>query len=116
MSRPGGRWPIRVLVPLLARPLAAHDVENLEALARHALNVARTQMRVWLSESDDESAHAYMIERAWQLSVKFKPAPGRSFQKYCFWILSRYSLTDWLRFERGRTRWEFSDHEHNRDK
>ncbi len=94
---------------MLGGKLSLHDVDDVEKLARKALEerLRVVQLEPPLSEHERESALAHLVVVAWQASLRYDPNRYRSFASYCGHFL-RYGFIDWLRKERGRTRWQFA--------
>lgn len=81
---------------LLGSTLAVYDVRDLEALVRRALD---NQLRGWgarLAQDEYEDALAYLITKAWELSLVYRPTPGLAFSTYCTRIV-RKRVVDWYR-------------------
>jgi DNA-directed RNA polymerase specialized sigma24 family protein len=100
---------------MLSRPLVLHgiDVERLMAkVIDRSGTVARLEPRLQPHERDDLLAH--LIAVAWRLSLDFKPGRGSvSLSTYVYTIASR-RVVDWIRSTRGRSKWVFHDHVHER--
>jgi hypothetical protein len=68
-----------------------------------------------LNPSDREDALAYLVATGWELSLTFDPERGVPFDSYAYSILS-LRVTDWLRKDEGRTRWQFAGHTYERER
>ena len=95
---------------LLASTLRLHDVTDTEALCLHVVKTSRLPL-TW-HEKEDLCAH--LIGEAWVLSTRYEPG-ARSFSAYATATL-RLRAIDWHRARKGRTKWVFSDHVHERER
>jgi DNA-directed RNA polymerase specialized sigma24 family protein len=86
-----------------------------EEFSRRVLHGWMRRTETTLNHTDHEDALAYLIAVAWQVSLRYDPARGVRFDSYLYSILS-HRCTDWLREDEGRTRWQFSGHEHVRER
>lgn len=105
--------------PLLQGTLTLHDIADVEALARKALQdhlrqgAGRGQARTsWLNEDDHEDALTYLIATAWNLSRRYGPdadhpaiQSDRPFGLLCYWLMRR-RIVDWYRQRYGSTRYK----------
>lgn len=96
--------------PVLNERFALHDIRDVEAYCAQILHRHDHQ----LNPTDREDLLAYLIETAWELSLKYDPAgrPAR-FGVYAHPILQR-RVTDWKRQRHGRTTWTFGTHTYTR--
>lgn len=72
---------------VLAAPLRLHDVDDVEALARKALD---DRLRAWgarLRPSDYEDFLTELIAAAWELAGRYDPERGLSFATHAYRIL-----------------------------
>ena len=79
--------------------LELHDVKDTEALCGKV--VARSGLR--LTPDQHERLVTYLIETAWELSLRYRPGTGSTanFASWCTVIL-RKRVVDWIRTEQGR--------------
>jgi hypothetical protein len=92
-------------VALLARPLSLHDVGDVEALARDALNERLRAMGAQLQQADYDDLLTDLIAVAWVLSLKYDRARSRlTFSTYAGQIL-RKRVVDWFRHRLGDSRY-----------
>ena len=93
-------------MPVLSRPFALHDIRDSEAFAARIIQRSRLE----LSYYDHEDLLAYLVETAWELSLRYRRGnpdfPAR-FSVYATNILRR-RVVDWQRQRDGRTRWQFA--------
>lgn len=84
--------------------------EDAEDLARRVLANYCRRTHSKLNPADTEDALAYLIATAWELAeFHYDPKRGGRFDSYAYSILS-FRVTDWLRGDEGRTRWQFATH------
>jgi DNA-directed RNA polymerase specialized sigma24 family protein len=88
----------------LPTPIQAHDVNDLEALVRRALNDELHHRRSHLNPADYEDALAYLIADAAFLAQRYDPTRARpgagkttNFATWCYRI-TRRRYTSWLRW------------------
>jgi hypothetical protein len=82
-------------------PLRLFDVEDAFGWCGRFLDDT-----VELSYHQREDLHAYLVSECWRISLEFDPDRGVYFSTFAAGILKRRRV-DWLRKERGRTRWRF---------
>ena len=90
-------------------PLRLFDVEDTFGFCRRFLDDAGTE----LSYHQREDLHAYLVSECWRISLEFDPDRGVYFSAFATGVLKRRRV-DWLRKERGRTRWSFRGRIHER--
>ncbi len=85
--------------------LRLHDVDDVEGLARDALN---DRLRTWgahLRPHDYEDALAYLVATAWEVSRRYdRSRSAQSFSTYAGRIL-RFRVADWYRGFLGDSRY-----------
>lgn len=92
---------------LLSRPLQLHDVQDVEA---HVWRTISSSTHVaGLRPHEREDLCAYLIGLAWELSIAYNPARGRVTFSSFLGTTARLRIIDWVRKERGRSKWTFSD-------
>ena len=84
---------------MLTGKLTLHDVRDVEAFTGSIVE----QSRLELDYHAREDLAAYLVATCWELSVGFEPG-GISFSTYASKTLRR-RVFDWVRRDRGRTRW-----------
>jgi DNA-directed RNA polymerase specialized sigma24 family protein len=84
-------------------PLRLFDVHDTEAFCWHI--VRSSDLKLTYHEAEDLCA--FLVSSAWEISLRFEPGRGVQFSRYARTRL-RNKTTDWLRKERGRTKWTFS--------
>lgn len=95
---------------LLASKLSLHDVADTEGLCVRIVQTSRLPLT--FHEKEDLCAH--LIGEAWVLSTRYEPG-ARSFSAWATNTLKLRAI-DWARARKGRTRWVFSDHVHERER
>lgn len=104
---------------LLTGKLTLHDITDVEAHARQALNDhlhhgagTGTPTRSWLPETDYEDALAYLITVTWEASRRYGPNAtsrpihsDRPFSALAYWLMRR-RIVDWYRARYGSTRYK----------
>jgi hypothetical protein len=82
--------------------LPLHDVRDTEQLCWAV--VARSRLN--LPQDQRESLCSYLIETAWELSLRYEPG-RRSTNNFAGWatVQLRLRVIDWIRKEYGRTKW-----------
>jgi DNA-directed RNA polymerase specialized sigma24 family protein len=87
-------------------PIPAHEVRDLRALVRRALDDELKHRNAHLDPTAYDDALAYLVAEAWQLSTRYDPArsrpnpaggPHSNFSSWCYQIIRR-RYTDWLRW------------------
>lgn len=96
---------------MLAGKFALYDCDDVEALAERVVALSG----LTLSWHEREDLTTYLIETAWQLSLRFDADRLDSFGAFA-WNVLRLRTTDWLRQRRGRTRWQFADSTYERER
>jgi hypothetical protein len=100
---------------LLSRVLALHDVNDAEGLARRALGDQLRSMGAHLSGHELEEAVTYLIETTWEASLRYDPQRCSSFSRFSYQLCRRRTI-DFIRAKNGRTRWQFADSTHVRER
>ena len=90
------------------------DVPDVEALCVRAARTWATRNEARLSPDDFESLVAFLIEATWRMSERYDPERSSSFKAIVHGRLANRCV-DWMRQHRGRTRWQFSGHTHERE-
>jgi DNA-directed RNA polymerase specialized sigma24 family protein len=99
-------------VSLLGSVFTLHDADDVEKLARRALEDALRASGAHLRAHEHADAVAFLIAECWRISIDFDPSRGLSFSTYAFRTLRR-RYVDFLRQEH-RTVWKFKDRTHTR--
>ena len=97
---------------MLTGKLSLHGIDDVEAFAAAIVNRSRLE----LNHHDREDLACYLVETAWELSLKYQrgdPKYPPRFSVYAAPIL-RNRVVDWQRKRFGRTRWVFHDRVHMR--
>lgn len=81
-----------------------HDVDDVPALARKALDARLNEFNAHLTPQDKEDALAFLIATAWELSRSYDRKLGPSYSTYCFRML-KLRLVDWYRTTFGDARY-----------
>lgn len=90
---------------LLSGVVSLHDVDDVEGLARRALDDSITSWGARLSALDYEDAMSYLLEVMVRLAGSYDPAKGRnSFSTFAYRILRR-RVVDWYREAKGDARY-----------
>jgi hypothetical protein len=98
-------------VALLNSRLQLHDVDDAEAFAARIAGRYATD----LNQHDLEELIVYLVEVAWELSLKYTPGQSANgFSAGAGTILQR-RIIDWRRSKFGRTRYQFSDRTYERE-
>lgn len=101
---------------MLNGKLALFDVPDVERLCVRVLANWERRTQTTLNASDREDAVAYLVATAWEIAeFHFDPLRGVRFESHLQSILS-FRVTDWLRADEGRTRWQFATHEYVRER
>lgn len=87
-----------------------HDIEDVEELCQAAANRAMPG----LPYHEFEDLVRFLVERVWWSSTRYDTAWSSSFEATVRPQL-RNRCIDWFRQTRGRTRWQFKDHIHERE-
>ena len=98
----------------LTRVYRLHDIDDVEALCARAARGWVTKTEARLSPEDFESLVAFLVEAVWRMSERYDPELSSSFEAIVRNQLPNRCV-DWLRTHRGRTRWQFSGHTHERE-
>jgi hypothetical protein len=99
---------------LLASRYELHDIPDVEALCARAAHRWASKNEARLSTDDLESLVSFLIAAVWRMSERYDPAKSTSFRAVVIGRLGNRCV-DWLRQHRGRTRWQFSGHTHERE-
>lgn len=91
-----------------------HDVDDVGLLCVRAATRWMRRSRTRLSDHDFDSLIAFLVEAVWRMSERYDPARSSSFKAIVVGRLENRCV-DWLRADRGRTRWQFSSHTHERE-
>lgn len=86
---------------------------DIEALAVAVLN-AWQRRNTRLNPDDFDDALAFIVAAGWELSTRYEAGRYSSFHDYAKHILA-LRVTDWLRGNEGRTRWQFDGHVYERE-
>jgi hypothetical protein len=100
---------------VLSGKLALHDVDDVEALAARALGDQLRSMGAHLSGHEHEDAITFLVEVVWETSLRFDPERCSSFSKFSYQLCRRRTI-DFIRAKNGRTRWQFADSTHERQR
>ena len=95
---------------LLSRPFPLHDIDDTAAYCAPIVERYGADLE-W---HDREDLHAYLVETAWQLSLRHDASRGK-FSAWLGWKLGQRAH-DWRRQRFGRTRWKFSGHTYERER
>lgn len=76
--------------------MALHDIRDTEKLCRRILDNHLRKTRATLNHHDTEDAVSYLIETAWELSLRYDPNRNTSFSKYAYSVLA-LRIVDWYR-------------------
>ncbi len=87
----------------LSAPLAVHDVRDLGRLVTSVISSSRVDL-TW---TEREDLDAYLLATAWELSTRYEPGGSVSFSTWATTTLKLRTI-DFVRKERGRTRWAFA--------
>jgi hypothetical protein len=98
---------------LLASKWKLHDCDDVEALAQSIVSKSGLQLR----HDQRESLVTYLVEETWKLSLRYEPERG-STSSFTGWASKQLPLRciDWIRLERGRTKWQFSGSTYERER
>jgi hypothetical protein len=86
-------------------PFPLHDVDDVPALARKALDTRLNEWGAHLSPHDREDALAFLIATAWELGRSYREDLGLAYSTYCFRML-KLRLVDWYRSTFGDSRYD----------
>jgi hypothetical protein len=101
---------------LLGRPWALHDVEDVERLVRTALDDGLRARGAHLRVHQYDDALAFLLGAAWEISERWEPGRGGvAFATFLYRTI-RLRLVDWWRAEFGRSKWQFSNGAHVRER
>jgi DNA-directed RNA polymerase specialized sigma24 family protein len=84
-------------------PLRLFDVRDTEAFCWRIVRSSNPD----LNHHDAEDLCAFLVASAWEISLTFDPSKGVWFSRYARTRL-RNKTVDWVRKEKGRTKWTFS--------
>jgi DNA-directed RNA polymerase specialized sigma24 family protein len=93
---------------MLSSTLTLHDVRDVESLCARVVERSGVELRS--HERDD--LMAYLVSECWVLSRRYE-AGGIKFSTWATTTLKLRAI-DWVRKERGRTRWQFTGRVHER--
>jgi hypothetical protein len=102
-------------VSLLGRPWTLREVEDVEAFVRTILETRLERKGARLRPDVHADAVAYLLEVAVRADRSYDSSRGTSFEQYLGWKISN-GVVDFYRREFGRTRWQFSDWLHERER
>jgi hypothetical protein len=102
-------------VSLLGRPWTLREVADVEAFARRILEAKLERRGAHLRPDLYDDALAYLLEVAFRADRSYDASYGGSFEQYVGWKLS-LGVVDFYRKELGRTRWQFRDSLHTRER
>src|SRR5262245_61360915 len=94
--------------------ITLYDIPDVEDLCTKAAKRWCRQKAIKLTDSDLESLVSYLVVSVWRLSERYDSARSSSFEAIVRGRLSNRCV-DWIRQQRGRTRWQFSDRQYERD-
>jgi hypothetical protein len=101
-------------VSLLGRPWALRDVDDVEAFARRIPEAKLQRRGAHLRPDLHDEAVCFLLEVAVKADRAYDATYGGSFEQY---LGSKISLgVDFYRKELGRTRWQFRDSLHTRER
>jgi hypothetical protein len=101
------------LTTLLNGKLSLHDADDVEGMCWAIVY----RSGLVLNETPQHDLCTYLIETAWQLSLKYEEGRGSTSSFVGFATTNlRLRTIDWLRREHGRTKWSFADHTHTRER
>ena len=91
-------------MPLLNGTLQLRDIRDVERLCRSAMLEHGADRWPW---QDQEDCLAYLIERTWELSLRYDPSRDRhpSFANYAHYRLTHHIVADWQRQHYGDQRY-----------
>jgi hypothetical protein len=101
-------------VSLLGRPWTLREVEDVEGLARGILERQLAKLGARLRPDLLDEAVCFLLEVAVRADRSYEPARG-AWEPYLRWKLG-VGVVDFYRKELGRTRWQFSDSTHERER
>jgi hypothetical protein len=102
-------------VSLLGRPWTLRDVGDVEAFARRILEAKLERRGAHLRPDLYDEALCFLLEVAVKADRAYDATYGGSFEQYLGWKLG-LGCVDFYRREFGRTRWQFRDSLHTRER
>jgi DNA-directed RNA polymerase specialized sigma24 family protein len=102
-------------VSLLGRTWALHDLENVENFVVKVLDDTLRARGAYLQRHEYEDAVSFLLGAAWTLSEQWDPGRGVSFSSFAYRTL-RLRVVDWYRAEFGRSKWQFANGTHVRER
>jgi hypothetical protein len=102
-------------VSLLGRQWTLREVADVEAFARCILEAKLERRGALLRPDLYEEAVACLLEVAFRADRSYDATYGGSFEQYLGWKISN-GVVDFYRRELGRTRWQFRDFLHERER
>lgn len=98
---------------LLSARFSLHDVDDVEALAWKVIGADR---RLHLAQHQCDELCTYLVSEIWRLSLRYEPGRGNvTFASFAYRTAS-LRVTDWLRLEFGRSRWQWADSSYERER
>jgi len=73
-----------------------HDVDDLEGLCRKVIDVQLRKTHAHLRPADFDDCVAFLIQAAFELSLRYDPSRGLAFSTYC-WRILRLRIVDYYR-------------------
>ncbi len=92
---------------LLSRPLQLHDALDIEALMWKVIDGSGPA--AGLRQHERQDLCAYLIGVAWECSLTYNPKRGSSSFSTFVFITAQRRIIDFVRRERGRTKWTWAD-------
>jgi hypothetical protein len=102
-------------VSLLGRPWTLREVADVEAFARRILEAKLQRREAHLRPDLYDEALCFLLEVAVKADRAYDATYGGSFEQYLGWKLG-LGCVDFYRWEFGRTRWQFRDSLHTRER
>jgi hypothetical protein len=101
------------LTTLLNGRLSLHDADDVEQMCWAVIY----RSGLTLTETQKTELCTYLIETAWELSLKYEEGRGSTSSFIGFATTNlRLRTIDWLRREHGRSTWKFKSHTHTRER
>lgn len=97
-------------MPLLNAKWALREIRDVEAFVWAIVGRSKLQS----SRDELQDLAAYLIAECWLLGERYEPG-GIKFSTWATTTL-RLRTIDWMRQRRGRTRWAFAGHVHERER